>query len=274
VNADPDYAPPVDPNSPAADALAAANVPGYDPRVTIRDLLHMASGMQWSEDEIDSTIKIQVDENADLVGPFGKLKDAVADRVKRASFRAPGVFHYSGFDTQLLGVITEARLTPDKGFKRGTLDEALERFLWEKLPVEKNTEWNADFGGHPAAHCCAYMSARDLATLGDYVLKEYNTGEDAAAEWIRASVSDTIDATFGCTFQGARRDFRFGYQWWVPSADALDGFSGIGTGSQYLHIFPTQDVVIAQLGEKIAADSDICEAMVVHRLIADSLGTE
>ncbi len=271
VYADPDYATPADLDSRAADVLAAAGLPIYDERVTLRQLLHMASGMEWSEDEINSTLKIQVDENADLVGPFGKLKDAVADRLQRAQFHAPGQFHYSGFDTQLLGILTEHRLTPDKGFIRGTLDEALERFLWQRLPMEKNAEWNADFAGHPAAHCCAYTSARDLATLGDWVLKEYNEGEDAAADWIRASVSDTIDANFGCEFQGARRTFRFGYHWWVPSADAQDGFTGIGTEGQYLHIFPGQDVVVAQLSEKLATDSDTCEAMLVHRLIADSV---
>jgi CubicO group peptidase (beta-lactamase class C family) len=271
VHADPGFGPPVDLDSPAADLLAAAGLAGYDARVTVRQLLHMASGMQWSEDEIDATLKIQVDENADLVGPFRRLDEAVADRLKRATFREPGVFHYSGFDAQLVGIMTEARLTPDKGFVRGTLDEALERFLWKRLPMEKNAEWNADFAGHPAAHCCAYTSARDLATLGDWMLKEYNEGEDAAAEWIRASVSDTIDATFGCDFLGAKRSFRFGYHWWVPSDDAQDGFTGIGTGGQYLHVFPAQDVVIAQLGEKLAGDSDTCEAMSVHRLIADGL---
>ena len=137
--------------------------------------------------------------------------------------------------------------------------------------MEKNAEWNADFGGHPAAHCCAYTSARDLATLGDWVLKEYNEGEDAAADWIRASVSDTVDATWSCDFQGTKRSFRFGYEWWVPSADKQDGFTGIGTEGQYLHVFPEQDVVIAQLSEKLATDADTCEAMLVHRLIADSV---
>jgi CubicO group peptidase (beta-lactamase class C family) len=271
VYADPGYDTAVDLDSRAADILAAAGLPKYDDRVTVRQLLHMSSGMDWSEDEIDSTLKIQVDQNGELVGKFSKLKDAVADRLDRAEFHDPGQFHYSGFDTQLIGILTEHRLTPDKGFIHGTLDEALERFLWQRLPMEKNAEWNADFGGHPAAHCCAYTSARDLATLGDWVLKEYNEGEDAAADWIRASVSDTVDATWSCDFQGTKRSFRFGYEWWVPSADKQDGFTGIGTEGQYLHVFPEQDVVIAQLSEKLATDADTCEAMLVHRLITDSV---
>ena len=271
VYEDPGYATPVDLDSHVADILRAAGLPKYDDRVTVRQLLHMSSGMDWSEDEIDTTLKIQVDENGELVGKYGKLKDAMQARLERAQFQEPGKFHYSGFDTQLIGIMTEHRLTPDRGFIRGTLDEALEHFLWQRLPMEKNAEWNADFGGHPAAHCCAYTSARDLATLGDWMLKEYNEGEDAQADWIRASVTDTVDATFGCAFQGAERHFRFGYHWWVPSGDKQDGFTGIGTEGQYLHVFPEQDVVVVQLSEKLASDADTCEAMLVHRLIADSV---
>lgn len=269
VYEDESYATPVDLDSKAADILRAAGLPKYNDAVTLRKLLHMSSGMDWSEDETDATLKIQVDQNGELVGPHRKLEDAVRERLDQAEFREPGKFHYSGFDTQLIGIITEARLTPDKGFIRGTLDEALEHFLWQRLPMEKNAEWNADFAGHPAAHCCAYTSARDLATLGDWVLKQYNQGSDAAAMWIRASMADTVDATWSCDFQGTKRSFRFGYQWWIPSNDRQDGFTAIGTEGQYLHMFPEQDVVVVQLSEKLATDADTCEAMLVHRLIAD-----
>jgi hypothetical protein len=34
------------------------------------------------------------------------LKDAVAERLRHAKFFAPGQFHYSGFDTQLIGILT------------------------------------------------------------------------------------------------------------------------------------------------------------------------
>ena len=271
VYQDASYGPPVDLDSSAADILEAAGVPKYEDQVTLRQLLHMASGMEWSEDEIDAILKIQVDENGDLVGKHRRLKDAVAERLGQARFFPPGGFHYSGFDSQLIGILTEHRLTADKGFTRGTLDEALERFLWQQLPVEKNAEWNADFGGHPSAHCCAYTSAGDLAVLGNWVLKQYKQGTGAQADWVRASMTDTVDADWSCEFQGMKRTLRYGYQWWVPSDDKQDGFTGIGTEGQYLHIFPEQGVVVAQFGEQLASDADTCEAMLVHRLIADEL---
>jgi CubicO group peptidase (beta-lactamase class C family) len=267
--ADERYGPPADLDSSAAALLKSAGIPVYDPRVTLRQLLHMSSGMDWSEDEVDSVLKVQVDQNSELVGPDRQLKDSVVARLYGAEFSEPGRFRYYGFDSQLIGIVAEQRLTADKGFTRGTLDEALERFLWQRLPMAKNAEWNSDFGGHPAAHCCAYVSARDFATLGAWILKEYKSGTGPEADWIRASMTDTIDPGYGCEYQGVKRNFRYGYQWWVPGEDKRDGFAGIGTEGQYLHMFPEQDVVVVQLGERLASDADTCESMAVHRLIAD-----
>jgi CubicO group peptidase (beta-lactamase class C family) len=272
VYQDPWFGPPLDLGTPAADLIRAAGVRKYDGEGSVRDLLHMASGMEWSEEETDAVIKIQVDQNGELVGKHRRLKVAVAERLQTARFFTAGKFHYSGFDTQLIGITVESRLTPDKGFVRGTLDEALERFLWQPLPMAKNAEWNADFGGHPAAHCCLYASARDLAALGYWIMKQYKQGTGPQADWVRASMNDTIDAGWTCRFGGTERTLRYGYQWWVPSDDKRDGFAGIGTEGQYLHMFPEQDVVIAQFGEQLADDSDTCEALVVHRLIADKVG--
>jgi CubicO group peptidase (beta-lactamase class C family) len=273
VYEDPQFGTPLDLASPAADLLRATGLPRYDGEGSVRDLLHMASGIEWSEDEADAVIKVQVDQNGELVGgTHRRLKDAVAERLGRARFFTAGKFHYSGLDTQLLGIAVESRLTPDRGFVRGTLDEALERFLWQRLPMAKNAEWNADFGGHPAAHCCLYASALDLASLGDWIMQQYKQGTGAQADWVRASMNDAIDAGWSCRFGGAERTLRYGYQWWIPSEDKRDGFTGIGTEGQYLHMFPEQDIVVAQFGEQLASDADTCEALVVHRLIADKVG--
>lgn len=264
----PEFAPAVDLDTSAAEELGKAGLP-YEGTATLRQLLQMASGMDWSEDEVDSVLKVQVDENGELVGDYRQIEASVKARLERARFLPPGRFHYSGLDSQLIGILTEHRLTADKGFVQGTLDEALEKFVWKRLPMTKPAEWNADFAGHPAAHCCSYFSVEDLSALGDWLIQQYNEGEDAPADWMRASVSDTIDTGWTCEFQGTRRSFRFGYHWWVPSGDPRDGFAAMGTEGQYLHLFPEQDVVIVQFGEKLASDADTCEAMLVHRLIAD-----
>jgi hypothetical protein len=198
---DPGYAPPADLDGSAADILRAAGLPKYDSRVTLRHLLHMASGMVWLEDEVDAILKIQVDQNGDLVGKWRRLKDAVKDRLEPAKFFGPGQFRYSGFDSQLLGIITERRLTADKGFVRGTLDEALEHLLGSGCQSPES-RMERRFWRAPSRACCAYTSIEDLSALGEWLLTEYNEGEDAAADWIRASVTDTIDPGWSCSFAG------------------------------------------------------------------------
>lgn len=267
---DPAYGAPVDLDSPAADLLAEAGVDYPNREVTLRHLLQMSSSMSWSEDEADATLKISVKPDGTPAGPHRTLKEAVNARLRRASFHPRRQFLYSGFDTQLIGILAEHRLAASDGVKRGTLDEALERLLWKELPTHRPAEWNADFDAHPAAHCCAYTAAGDLAALGAWMLEQYKAGTGPAADWVRASVTDTVDPSWTCDFRGTQVTFRYGYQWWT-TADAENGFTGIGTRGQYLHVFPEQDVVVVQLGEQNATDADTCEAMLVHRLIADEV---
>jgi CubicO group peptidase (beta-lactamase class C family) len=248
---DPAYGKPIDIDTPAGDLLADAGLEYPNPNVTIRDLLHMSSGMKWSEDEVDTILKISVNADGSLLGWYRTLKEAVKARLQQASFHERRQFHYSGFDTQLIGILTEHRIASDQRFRQGTLDAALEHLVWQKLPMTRYAEWNADFEGHPAAHCCAYTSAGDLATLGGWVLQEYNEGKRPAADWIRDSINDTVDPNWSCEFQGSSLEFLYGYQWWIPSGDG-NGFTAIGIQGQYLHIFPEQGVVIAQIGEQIA----------------------
>jgi CubicO group peptidase (beta-lactamase class C family) len=271
VYQDPNFGMVVDLDMPAVGLLAQAGVLRFDRSTTLRQLLQMSSGMKWSEESEKDSLKILVDEKGDLQGDHRTLKEAVNARLQGARFDRLRRFSYSAFDSQLIGILTEGRLSQGKGFNQGTLDEALEHFLWRELSVDRNAEWNADFDGHPAAHCCAYTSARDLARLGEWLRQQMKDGTSPIADWIRSSVTDTVDAFWGCTFGGTKLSFRYGYQWWLPSADKEDGFTAIGTEGQYLHIFPEQGVVVAQLGEKVADDPSTCEAMLVHRLIADQV---
>jgi CubicO group peptidase (beta-lactamase class C family) len=93
VYQDASFATPADLDDSAAALLRAAGLPDYDERVTLRQLLHMSSGMRWSEVEVDTNLKIQVDENGELVGKFRQLKDAVKARLETAEFPDSGKFH-------------------------------------------------------------------------------------------------------------------------------------------------------------------------------------
>ena len=272
VYADPDYAPPVDLDSPAADALAAAGLPIYDERVTLRQLLHMASGMDWSEDEINSTLKIQVDENA-----RSRRRVRQAEGRRR---RPPGARAVSrAGQVPLFRLRHAAPRHPDRApadarqglhprhARRGA------RALLMAAPAHGEERRVERRFRRPSRRALLRLHLgarpRHAGRLGAEGIQRRRGRRGGLDPRLRQRHDR-------CEFRAASSrersaTFRFGYHWWVPSADAQDGFTGIGTQGQYLHVFPGQDVVVAQLSEKLATDADTCEAMLVHRLIADSV---
>jgi len=228
----------------------------------------MSSGMVWSEDEQDDVIRIEHDQPDDAPRTF---TEAAALRLKESIFRDPQhgryPFNYSDFDAQLLGILVESHLPAGQ-----TLADRFQETLWAEISSRRNGLWKGDFNESPAAYCCLYMSAGDLAEIGQWVLEQYRDRSGPMADWVRRSISDARLSTRKCRFQDMQQHFRYGYQWWVLSG-AGNGFTGIGTGGQFLHIFPDQDVVVVQLSSiKHETKRKVCEAMLVHRRIADRLG--
>ncbi|MCP4315077.1 MAG: beta-lactamase family protein [Hyphomicrobiales bacterium] len=273
VFTDSNYGTPIDvEKTTAASALSNANINYPNKKVSVGDLLRMSSAMKWSEKRGDEIIRIEEKPNGckEKDGQICTLRTAVTLHLKKAKFkRGSPPFNYSGFDTVLLGMLVENRLASVSGLSRPTLDQGLEFFFWKKLNMRKNADWKADYERHPAAYCCLSMSAGDLAELGNWVLQKYRAGADPMSKWVRNSIAKNRISTRKCSYRGMKQHYHYGYQWWVLSGDK-NGFTGIGKGGQYLHLFPDQNVVVVQLSaDDSVSKSDECESMLVHRLIAD-----
>jgi CubicO group peptidase (beta-lactamase class C family) len=269
VALNPAYGAPLDLDTSVAKVLARSGLTYPKSGVSIRQLLQMSSGMRWSDSETETALRITANVDGSQVGPHRTLREAVQARLSTAEFSATPEFNYSGFDTQLLGLLIEDRLGKSGVWPRPTLDQAVESLIWRKTGAVKEADWKADFMFHPPAYCCFYSSAGDLAKFGNWVLQQYRSGVGRMADWLRRSIADRVKTGESCNFYGGSRSFEYGYQWWVPSGDR-EGFTGIGSGGQYLHLFPEQDVVVVQLGAKESNDTEHCEALLVHRMIADS----
>lgn len=247
--------------------LAKAGVQYPNSDTLLSELLQMSSGMKWDENE-EGAIRILEDASASDPEVF---RDAIAKRLKNAEFerqqngRYP--FNYSGFDTQTAGLIAE-NLSPGGE----TLSELFHEVLWKPIKAGHKARWKADFSKKsPAAFCCLYMSDFDFAKIGQWVLKRYKTTSDAPegkiGDWLRKSTTDTVPTPYSCGADTIKLDIHYGYQWWILSGDD-NGFTALGKGGQFLHIFPKQDVVVVQLSAQKRHWKTLCEAMQVHRALA------
>jgi CubicO group peptidase (beta-lactamase class C family) len=123
----------------------------------IRALLHMASGIAFTEDYGGA------DDNARLHGLlFGKDKISTIEAVSRFNNRiAPPdtLWHYKGLDAEVLGlVLTHAT--------HMTMSEYLQTRIWQPMGAEDSANWLIDNSGQEVAYCCFSATLRDYARLG------------------------------------------------------------------------------------------------------------
>tara|TARA_B100000029_G_scaffold512184_1_gene608178 strand:- start:4772 stop:5035 length:264 start_codon:yes stop_codon:yes gene_type:complete len=78
-----------------------------------------------------------------------------------------------------------------------------------------------------------------------------------------------------CEFEhtGFEQELSYGYQWRVLSGDK-NGFTALGKGGQFIHIFPEMDTVVVQHGDwdgfsRDEISNSLCESFVVHRLLSE-----
>jgi CubicO group peptidase (beta-lactamase class C family) len=274
---DPSFGAPIDIQSKAKDALHKLGIRYQNEDVTLRDLLQMSSGMGWDEKAEKNVIRIEKNPDGTQRGPHRSFEEAVAWRLKKEgpweNGGAQGDFRYSGFDSVLIGMLVADRMKAGAQTQQPILAEALKTYFWHKLGMQKKSNWKSDFDFQQAAYCCLYTSAGDLALLGDWVLQQYRHGTGVVAKWIRRSVADKRLSDWHCRYKSFKQDLHYGYQWWVLSGPG-NSFTGIGANGQFLHLFPEQNVVVVQLShDEDRTSDDVCEALMVHRLIADKLAS-
>ena len=284
VMKDPNHGSPVNLNDPAKDALGRAGIK-YRGKATIRELLHMSSGMKWCETQWGCPndtpkVRIEADEQSGLPsGSHSTLRQAVIAHARGATFGKPGKFNYSAFDSTLLGFLTEHRMQTSKFAAATTLAAGLEEFIWKAQNTRRPVQWKADFDAHSPAYCCLKASSGDLSEIGNWVLESYKAAlrgsTNSIAHWVKESVTDTVDSGRTCEFEPTKftQELRYGYQWWVLSGDK-NGFTALGKGGQFIHVFPEADVVVVQLGQWRGFSRDKvsdarCESFAVHRLLSE-----
>jgi CubicO group peptidase (beta-lactamase class C family) len=193
--------------------------------VKIRDILHMASGLRWTEN---------YDSPSDVVNMVVYAKDELAYARSRPQAAAPGtVWNYSSGDAMVLsGVIQAATGQP--------LDEYAAKVLFHPLGFSK-VQWWRDAAGHTLSYCCVDTTSRDFARLGLLYLHGGLWGDKRVVpqRWVDDSIQP-----FGPSHG------QYGYMWWLEDFKGVprDTFLADGHDGQYIFVIPSLDLVVVRNG--------------------------
>jgi CubicO group peptidase (beta-lactamase class C family) len=204
---------------------ADLHTPEWD-RVTLRHLLTMSAGLDWTNREAFST--------------RGTGRVFFRRVLSRRVAREPGSRgRYVGANVNLLaGVIHHAT-----GMHA---DEFAARHLFEPLGIER---WDWEGGktdGYPTMAGTLKLRPLDMAKLGQLVLNqgEWAGQQVVSRQWIRESVTPQIAI--------GRDEDDYGYLWWRETmpfrGTSQELIIASGWGSQFIHAAPGLDAVVVNTG--------------------------
>lgn len=215
--------------------------------VTIRHLLTMSSGIDWSENTDDL--------HSDVAQHYIKViaarrRGRITEYLKTRSLAiAPGTqYYYNTGDTFLLGLIL-SKVT------RLTVSDYCSQKIWVPMGMEQDGFFllDGDDGDEIVGSCCG-ASLRDYARWGLFMLR------DGVVDGVRilpqgwvAQATSPVAPDFSFNFEGIRglktaataAHRGYGYLWWV-NWDAT--YEALGSYGQWIYVNPTDNVVVVILG--------------------------
>lgn len=207
--------------------------------ITVRDLLHMASGKHafWP------TADQQTLRTADWAELF--FKEPLSSR--------PGThFFYSNACTYMLGRVIET-------VTGQTLRDYLVPRLFEPLGIY-NPQWHTCPQGHTIGASDLYLTTGEFARLGELLLGEgvYREKRIVSAAYLERLRSDIIDNNTGA-FGDSENQQGYGYQVWrctAPGTYRADGMYG-----QFSIVVPQKRAVITVTSHEEVNANDIIRAV-------------
>ena len=191
---------------------------GYD-GVSIRNVLQMASGVQWNEDYADAESDV-----ATLPGPL--VEQARYMAALEREHPAGAVFNYNTGETNMAGAVLRAAIG-------NNLSTYLQHKIWGPFGMEADANWVIhEPGGGELGGCCISATLRDYARIGIFAM---NGGvlRDGTRVLPEGWMEDSTSPSAG--YDG------YGYLWWLNQGE---GYAGRGIFGQMLWINPATNTVI------------------------------
>lgn len=196
---------------------------------SLRNVLHMASGVTFDEDYLD--YDSDINRMGRVVALGGRLDDFTAELTD--TFAEPGSqWQYVSIDTHVIGMVV-----------RGATGRGIPELLSEKIIAPLGLEYApyyiVDGSGTAFVLGGLNMTTRDYARFGQMYAQggQWNGKQVVPEEWVQASTSPTAPTADG--------QIGYGYQWWIPVGAADGEYMARGIYGQYIYVDTARDVVIA-----------------------------
>lgn len=212
--------------------------------VSIRDILEMSSGVEFTEDENNTASDLWKMWMATMVTGSETFSDYTRSIKRRLD--APGSrWAYRSIDTGVLGMLLN-RVT------ERPLASQLSDKVWQPLGMEQDATWLTDKSGLEAAYCCINATLRDYGRFGLMMLHRGKVGgkQIVPEQWIAQSTSPQgPQVNYGQLWPTIFPDDTtgYGYQWWLPYGGEAHPYSAVGLCYQFIYVNPRYDLVIVKV---------------------------
>jgi CubicO group peptidase (beta-lactamase class C family) len=219
----------------------------YD-QASIRDVLHMASGVAWDETYDDPESDINQANWSTLA-----LYDYLDDKPRNGP---PGeTFNYNTAESNLVGNLLRSAIG-------NNLSSYLEQKIWQPFGMEADAAWGlTEPGGGEFGGCCISATLRDYGRIGLFALNNGRLPDGTPVlpkDWMKESTTPSKGAPY------------YGYLWWLLGDGA---YRASGIFGQGIYIDPAANLVIAMHSARPHASrrEDSALQLAMYRAVANAL---
>ena len=221
------------------DDLVSVYVPGLANteygKTPIRDLLHMSSGIAFTEnyDGKDDVAQLA----RDLFGVPGK--DPIASVAQfNTRIAPPGTkWHYASVETEILGLVLRAATGVP-------VADYLGDKIWGAIGTEAEASWTIDSTGQETTFCCFNATLRDYARLGRLLAHDgaWEGRQLIPRQWLLDATTANPSNAYLAP-RAATPYFGYGYQVWILPGEQRS-FALLGIRGQMILVDPASKLVM------------------------------
>jgi CubicO group peptidase (beta-lactamase class C family) len=217
-------------------------VPGFKRseygRTSIRDLLHMSSGVAFGEEEEQGR-----DLNRlwrDMVSGSGKGTVGSITQFNRRIAPAGTAFRYASIEPDVLGVVL--RYATGK-----SLSDYLQDKVWDPIGAEDDAKWLLDAEGFELAHFGFTAVLRDYARLGRLMAHDgaWDGRQIIAAPWMIEATATRPSDAYLAPGRTSATSLGYGYLTWLLPGTRRQ-FTLLGDYGQHVLVDPPSKLVMVQ----------------------------